>query len=191
MYQKYHTDALVLGSRESGETDRSVALYTREFGLVWARAAAVRTGHSKMRYALTHYSRSHVSLIRGKNGWRMAGAAASTTAIDKSRRGVPAFGRAAALIMRLVAGEEQNSYLFDTLAEAHDVLMRADEELVPAIELVCVARILYALGYLSPAALGSALFTHTAYEADVLTHAGESRDTILGSINRALSETHL
>lgn len=190
MYQKYHTDVLVLGSRESGETDRSVALYTRDFGLVWARGAAVRADRSKMRYALTHYSRSFVSLIRGKNGWRLAGAAAGTTAIGKPLCGVQAFARASQLVMRLVAGEETNEYLFEALAEAHAALMQADETHAPTIELVCVARILFALGYLSPAAVGSAMFAHTAYAPDLLA-GEEERDLLLVSINRALAETHL
>jgi len=190
MYQKYHTEALVLGSREQGETDRSVALYTHEFGLVWARAAAARTDRSKMRYALTHYSHCHVSLIRGKNGWRIAGAAAGMTAVDKQEVGVRAFARAAQLVMRLVAGAEQNTYLFEALADGHAALLEADASLVPSIELVCVARVLYALGYLSPAAVGSAMFAHTAYAPDMLA-SDEERDVLLVSINRALAETHL
>lgn len=190
MYQKYHTDAVVLGSREQGETDRTVALYTREFGLVWARASAVRTDASKMRYALTHYSRAHVSLIKGKRGWRAAGAAADVVAVGKGGEGVRAFARASALVLRLVAGEEHNAYLFDTLADAHAALLSADTQAVPAIELVCVARVLYALGYLSPAAVGSALFAHTAYYPEALP-AEDTHDELLRSINRALAETHL
>jgi recombinational DNA repair protein (RecF pathway) len=50
MYQKYHTEAIVLGSIERGEADRTIALMTRDFGLVRARASAVRSETSKMRY---------------------------------------------------------------------------------------------------------------------------------------------
>src|SRR5665213_2708544 len=71
MYQKYHTEALVLGSRESGEADKVFALFTRDFGLVRARASSVRSESSKMRYALQKYSRASISLVRGKRGWRI------------------------------------------------------------------------------------------------------------------------
>ncbi|KKW47559.1 MAG: repair protein RecO protein, partial [Candidatus Kaiserbacteria bacterium GW2011_GWA2_58_9] len=74
MYQKYHTEALVLGNRERGENDRVFTLYTEEFGLVRARASAVRTEASRMRYALQNYSRARVALVRGKRGWRIGGA---------------------------------------------------------------------------------------------------------------------
>ena len=72
MYQKYNTEALVLGSRETGESDRVYALFTKDFGLVRARASSVRSEKSLMRYALQNYSRANVSLVRG-GGWRAAG----------------------------------------------------------------------------------------------------------------------
>ena len=64
MYQKYNTEALVLGSRETGESDRVYALFTKDFGLVRARASSVRSEKSLMRYALQNYSRANVSLVR-------------------------------------------------------------------------------------------------------------------------------
>ena len=167
MYQKYHTDALVLGSRESGEADRTVVLYTRDFGLVRARASAIRHERSKMRYALQHYSRAHVALVRGKSGWRLAGAQAD------------------------VGVQEAHAYLFEVLSEAHGAFMREACEHHATIELVCVARILYALGYISAEALETALFTHTAYTDVHLQEAEAMRGELLSSINRAISETHL
>ena len=207
MYQKYHTDALVLGSRPAGEADKMCALYTRDFGLVWAGALGARLERSKMRYALSHLTRARVSLVRGKHDWRIAGCAAENTAIEKSSAGVAACARIAQLTIRLVAGEERNEYLFCALAEAHAVLMVGCEVIgrgsqtspggltstsSPAtVELVCVARMLYALGYLSAGALGEALFVHTAYGMEHLREAEGMRDELLVSINQALAQTHL
>lgn len=190
MYQKYQTDALVLGSRESGENDRVLVLFTREFGLVRARASAVRTEHSRMRYALQNYANVNASLIRGKRGWRMAGAAAIKNA-SGDRKGVAAFARIAELTARLVHGEEKNDYLFAALVEAHGALMSEKVEAFATIEIVCVARVLYALGYLSTEALSAALFTHTAYTGESLLEAETMKDKLLVSINKAISETHL
>lgn len=191
MYQKYQTDALVLGSRESGEFDKAYVLYTRDFGLVRARATAVRSEKSKMRYALQNYSRTSLSLVRGRRGWRAAGAIALTTAIGKDTVAVAAFARIAELVTRLVHGEEKNEYLFAALAEAHGAFMKEKCEAVGMIEIVCVARILYALGYISTEALETALFTHTAYTGESLLEAETMKDTLLSSINRAIAETHL
>lgn len=189
MYQKYSTSALILGSREQGEADKVYALYTEDFGLVWARASAVRGEGSKMRSGLQSCSRARVSLVRGKRGWRLAGAASELTAVGKGREGVAAMARIAELIMRLVRGEERNEYLFSSLADAQEALFSGAEH--ASIEIVCVARVLFSLGYLSPEALETALFAHTAYGLPELEEAGAKRAALLAHINRAISETQL
>ncbi|OGG57898.1 hypothetical protein A2853_03125 [Candidatus Kaiserbacteria bacterium RIFCSPHIGHO2_01_FULL_55_17] len=189
MYQKYYTEALVLGSRERGEADRVFVLYTEDFGLVYARASAVRKETSRMRYALQHFSRARVALVRGKHGWRLGGA--TIEEVSESPEGIATFARIARLVLRLVAGEERNEYLFAALAEAHGVLMKSGREAFATIEIVCVARTLFALGYLSSEALETAIFTHTAYTGELLSEAETMRDKLLSSINRAIAETHL
>ena len=190
MYQKYQTEVLVLESRESGENDRVYALYTREFGLVWARASAVRKESSRMRYALQNLSHANCSLVKGKRGWRLAGAAAIRNAYGDPR-GVAAFARTANLVSRLVQGEEANPYLFAALTEAHDALMVRQCDAFGMIEIVCVARVLYTLGYISNEALSTALFTHTAYTGEHLLEAETMKDKLLVSINKAIAETQL
>lgn len=190
MYQKYQTDALVLKSYEQGEADKSFVLYTRDFGLVRARASAVRTERSKMRYALQNYACAKAALVRGKRGWRLAGAAA-VKSTGGDIRGVGAFARISELVLRLVQGEGHNEYLYAALSEAHDALMRRDCPAWATIEIVCVARVLYSLGYLSAEALETALFTHTAYALPHLEEAALLQDKLISSINKAIAETQL
>ena len=190
MYQKYHTEALILGSRERGEHDRIFTLYTRDFGLLHARASAVRTERSRMRYALQNYARAHVGLVRGKRGWRIGGAI-SVCKAGGNAESIVAFARVTRLVTRLVVGEEQNEYLFNALAEAHTAFRQKPYDARATIEMVCAARVLYALGYLSSEALQTALFTHTAYTGAHLLEAETMRDTLLSSINKAIAETQL
>ena len=195
MYQKYQTDALVLSSRELGEADKMYALFTRDFGLVRARASAVRREASRMRYALQNYALVHVSLVRGKRGWRIAGARSEGAAL-----GLGAFARAAELVTRLVPGEEKNDYLYESLLGAHQALMQGcggptsrggRTSAISTIEIVCVARVLYALGYISAEALQTALFTHADFQSDDIREAESLRPKLLASINHALAETQL
>lgn len=191
MYQKYQTDVLVLRSYERGEADRVFALFTREFGLVWARASAVRREASKMRYALQNGALSRLSLVRGNRGWRVAGAAAIRQ-VDVARgSGTSAYARIAQLLERLAGGEEPNPYLFDTLIDTHAALMHEAADLHPIIELVAVARMLYALGYLSQEAFGTALFAETAFTTAGLREVQAVQPKLLSSVNRAISETQL
>ena len=143
-----------------------------------------------MRYALQNYSHASISLVKGKRGWRIAGAA-SLSSIDPrgNTSRISAFARISELVTRLVQGEDTNQYLFETLSQAHEAL-REDAE-VPTVEIVCVARVLYALGYISSEALDTALFSHTAYGIEHLREAETLKDKLLSSINRAISETHL
>lgn len=189
MYQKYYTEALVLGSREHGESDRVFALYTKDFGLVRARASAVRKETSRMRYALQHYSHAQIALVRGKRGWRIGGAVALPE--RGSLEGMLTFARIARLVLRLVAGEERNDYLFSALSEAHNALAKPEREMFPTIEIISVARILFALGYLSNEALSTTLFAHTSYGAEHVREAEILREELLSSINRAITESHL
>jgi recombinational DNA repair protein (RecF pathway) len=194
MYQKYHTEVLVLSVIAKGESDALVVLMTRDFGLVRARATGLRNESSKMRYALQPYSRSTASLIKGARGWRVAGASARAVATPGS--GLAAFARASDLMQRLVQGEEKNERLFDVLDEAHRACMEHGAA-TPTIEIVTVARILYALGYLSlealqiPEQIGTTLFGHNVFSSEAVQSAEAHKDTMLKTINRALSETHL
>lgn len=196
MYAKYQTDALVLGSRNVGESDKLLTLYTCDFGLVRARASALRSEKSKMRYALQNFSRSQTALVRGLRGWRVAGALPRGSVREMGFDAMRSFARIAHLMTRLT-GEEKNEYLFETLAEARRALARAESGALPMIELMCVARILYALGYISKEALELtaprelALFTHTTYTGEFLKDAEALREKLLGSVNRAIAETHL
>lgn len=189
MYTKYNTEALVLVTYESGEADRSVVLYTRDFGLVRARASGVRLERSKMRYSLQAYSFSRVSLVRGKNGWRAAGA----TSVRSLPSGAitTSFARVSSLASRLIAGEERNDYLFAALADAHASLAECAPESVPTIEIMCVARVLYALGYISAEAQDTTLFSHTIYAHEHVAEARRAQDALLFSINKALNEAQL
>jgi recombinational DNA repair protein (RecF pathway) len=190
MYQKYQTDALVLKSSEQGEADKVCALYTHDFGLVYARASAVRAEGSRMRYALQNYSCARVVLVRGRRAWRLAGASA-TRNCSGGPETIAAFARISELVLRLVAGEEKNEYLFAALAEAHAALMQTQCSAWATIEIVCVARVLYALGYLSAEALQTTLFTHTTYAPAHLEEAEVLYDALLSSVNRAIAETQM
>ncbi len=192
MYAKYQTEALVLDEREVGESDRLYALYTREFGLVHARARAVREERSRMRFALQILSRAEVSLIRGNRGWRIAGARSIDCLPGERPENARVLARLGKLVVRLNAGEEQNAYAFETLAAAHGSLkeMRSQEAL-GAIELLAAARILHALGYLSAEGVSAALFVGAAYEESDVQGAARLKDTLLVAVNKAIAETQL
>lgn len=190
MYAKYVTDAIVIGNTPQGEADARVTLFTREFGLVRARASAARREQSRMRCAVQSFTIVRASLIRGKD-WRLAGAVACVSLCSGPRESLASFARISRLVTRLIGGEEQNEKLYNLLESAHAALRVADARMCPTIELLCVARMLHTLGYLSSDALGTALATETLFAPEMLVSAESERMAILTSVNRALSETQL
>lgn len=193
MYEKYPTDAFVLSGRNRGEADRYYTLYTREFGLIRARCSSVRAERSKMRYALQTFSLSNVSLIRGRAGWRIAGAAAKSGIVVDARIGLlpyAALARISKLLERLLHGEEKSDYLFDSVQEARSALLQERSD-ADSIELLCVIRILFALGYIAPNSAMQPLFANCDYTDVMLGTVQAYKVSALGVVNAALSATQL
>jgi DNA repair protein RecO len=187
-YRIYRTDAIVLRSYPHREADRTLVLYTEDFGLVYAHAQGIRHERSKLRYALTDLSRAQVALVRGKAGWRVTGAV-STHLPKGDKAALLSLARIASLITRLVHGEDQNGYLFNTLAMAHEQL--AHGEPTDVIEVVSVSRMLHALGYIAPEPTDEPLFRGRAFEPEALDLTREMMPRLLHRINETLAATQL
>lgn len=158
MHHIHHTEAFVLGSRPKGEDSKLLILYTRELGLVYAHAQGIRKISSKLRFTLQDFSRATVDLVRGKEIWRVTTAAPihSYRTVRSDRATERILARVASLLIRLVTGEEANEEVFRTLVRTYEMLERTGQsaEDYRALELLSVARILMALGYLSRATPG-------------------------------------
>ena len=114
------------------EADRLYTILTHDLGLVRASASGVRKEESKLRGALEPLALSNVSLVRGKEYWRITSA--------ESIRRIPltdGLARALALLERLVQGESPHPELFDVV-----------ETYLEAEESILVGHILLHLGYL-------------------------------------------
>ncbi len=190
MYAKYTTEAVVLAQSCVAEHDTFAVLYTKDFGLVYARAAGARKEHSKMRGALHLGALTTVSLVKGKAGWRLAGA--QNNSLTLSAEDTHVFARAARLVRRLVVGEEANEYLYTNLRSFVETLLTTQGER-GALELIAVARILYGLGYVSAEALREApavLATDTITQEGV-SYASEKRRVLLEAVNNAIAASQL
>jgi DNA repair protein RecO (recombination protein O) len=127
-YHIYTTKGLILSERPLREADRLYSILTRDLGLVRATALGVRKEASKLRGALEPVSLSTVSLVRGKEHWRLT----SAEFLKSFKKSKPLV-----LLEQLVAGEAVHPELFDAV-EKH---LESDETTL-------VAQILYHLGYL-------------------------------------------
>lgn len=187
-YRIYRTDAIVLKSYPYREADRTLVLYTEDFGLLYAHAQGIRHERSKLRYALTDLSRAQVALVRGKAGWRVTGAVSKALPAG-GKPALLSLARIAALTTRLIQGEDRNGYLFSTLTTAHELLAKGEE--TELIEVVSVSRMLHALGYIAPDAVDEMLFKDHAYEPAALDTTRAELPRLLRRINETLAVTQL
>jgi len=64
MHHIYHTHGFILSSRNNGEANRMLMIYTREMGLIRAVAQGIRLHKSKLRFTLQDFSYVNVDLVR-------------------------------------------------------------------------------------------------------------------------------
>lgn len=189
----YQSTAFVLGGTNVGDANRYIDLFTRDIGFVRAVAQSVRREKSKLRYSLQPYTFGKVSLVRGRDIWRLTGAmedfnAYHTLKTDKEK--LVLLYNVATLLKRLLQGEGQNEYLFDTFSsfvkELH--VTTADTKELKAMEYLTVLRILYSLGYVEKR---DGLYDSHDYDTAYLQFVREQEKEILHEINRALEQSHL
>lgn len=138
-YHIYTTDGLVLLERPWREADRIYNILTRDLGLIRATALGVRKEASKLRGSLEPISLASISLVRGKEYWRVTSAQSLKRLSPK-----PSLLKPLALLDKLVQGEASHPELFDAV-EKMILKPNTDEEVT---EINLVAQILYHLGYL-------------------------------------------
>lgn len=150
-HEIYTTDALVLLQFEKGETASVLALFTKDFGLVYAHAQGVRKMESKLRGSLQNYAYAEVSLVRGREVWRVVNAKEkdplSGVRYEISKRVL--FAHIASLLKRFLGQEEPHPMLFDDIISSI-VFLNSEtfsQDELSRFELVTVLRILSYLGY--------------------------------------------
>lgn len=147
-YETYTTEALVCGVSNRNTADCSFRLFTREAGMLWAEARSIREERSRQRYAMQNFSRSRVTLIRGKQSWKIGSVEPLVNyyhiAHDKEARGsVVAIFR---FLQRFVHGEHGDKELFDQVMGMLTILSSEVSER-PFVTMVFQVRLLVLLGY--------------------------------------------
>jgi recombinational DNA repair protein (RecF pathway) len=159
------TEAVILDHQDFGEANRWCFLLTPDFGLVVARAQGVRELKSKLGGHLSRFSQAQISLVRGRECWRLIGA----DEVEASRPGLDALqamSRIAGMLRRLLPEAGADPELFSLVKQGFLTL--------PEKEVALVWNILRLLGYMERAEIG---------------HYPEA--VLIQEINQALSDSML
>lgn len=192
MHHIYHTEGIILGSGNFGETGKYYSIFTRDLGMIFASAQGIRKMSSKLRFVLQDFSYLKIDLIKGKDFWKITSASKTNKLEKLSEPEVFAvFVNISKLLKRLLMGEDPNKVLFIDLLKGLFILEKSktiDE--LRNIEAIIVLRILNNLGYIG----GNEIlkdFIKSPFEEDLVFKVSKSRTKILYQINKALKETHL
>jgi DNA repair protein RecO (recombination protein O) len=193
MHHIYHTEGIILGSKNYGEAGKYYSIFTRDLGMINASAQGIRKISSKLRFVLQDFSYVKIDLVRGKDFWRIT-SASKTNKLErvlKSSFNVEIFANVGRLLKRLLTGESPNQILFTDLLNGLLFLEKSkDINESQNVEIIIVLRILNNLGYIGSDEMLKNI-TKSPYEDNLIFEASRSRIKILSEINKALHETHL
>ncbi len=193
MHHIYHTEGIILGSKNYGEAGKYYFIFTRDLGMIYASAQGVRKLSSKLRFILQDFSYLKIDFIRGKDFWRITSASKTNKldGIKDHEKKLIIVSNLSSLLKRLLAGEEANGMLFADLMKGLSFLEKTNgTDELESVELIIVLRILNNLGYLGNEEDIKTIM-ELPFEEGLIIEAKKKRRQILFQINKALGETHL
>jgi len=188
----YHTEGIILGSKNFSETGKYYSIFTRDLGMIYASAQGVRKISSKLRFVLQDFAYIKIDLVQGKDFWRVT-SASKTNALEQLSKKSETFevvSNIAKLLKRLLTGVEKNEALFADLINGLAILENVEEKDLRNIEAIIVLRILNNLGYIGGNEILQNL-VKSPFEENLIFEVSKSRSQVLHQINKALKETHL
>ena len=194
----YTTEGFILKSVNFGEANKYFFIFTKDFGLIKAAAQSVRHLKSKLRYGLEDFSLAQVSLVRGREIWRLTSAEKKfSLEIFKEGGNSEKFlilSRIFSLLLRLLHGEEKNDRLFESVKEGmHFLGKKSDltEEDLASFECIMALRILSVLGYIGQLGDFDQFISSPYFTVELLAKMSALKTRAILEINKSLRETHL
>lgn len=196
MYHKHTTHAFVLSVSPSGEKNHFITLFTREFGMIRAKAQSVRVADSKLRYALQEYSYVEVSLVKGKDIWRITNALPVYNIYFELKNEQDIFltiARIFSLLRRLVPDEGCEMLIFDDIKTIcnNAQVKKYTKKSVEILEWLFVLRMLCFLGYSKKESFKNLCEDEIEWTNEYLDNVSSYKDNAIYSINQALKASQL
>ena len=182
--EKKTTDTFILNSYEQGEHDMALKLFTREFGLLYGVAKSVRKLESKLRPHLRTGRFSRITLVQGREVWRIVGA--ESVSLDGEFRAV-----ACQLLERFVRGATPQKKLFDHIISflSSDATKLPRERAILLLYYLILVDLGYADARVGGAESSSVFFAWSI--TDHVTHLMFNHDRVRTHVHTVLKEMQL
>lgn len=204
----YTTKAIIVKSIPIGEANKYYFLLTEDLGFIRASAQGVRLDKSKLKGHLQDFYLVSVSLVKGKEIWRIVGVETiESESFIKDTNKLVAIKNIFNLLTRLLHGEEKNEDLYRSIESSYKFLIKNElsEDNIKNLETITVLRILYNLGYFKTSSptlsvgaptesVGVDLIEFVRNDSlslELLNLFDKSKKTAILDINNALKESQL
>lgn len=148
MHILHTTTAFVLQAYPHGESSRTYKLLTREKGLLYAHGQGVRELKSRNKYALQTGDLSEVTLVKGREKWRITGARTlENVSVPRPNRVYKT--KLLNLIGTLLPIEDPVLEVFDVLEGSNKALCVFPETQASLIETITMLRLMDKLGFMA------------------------------------------
>lgn len=149
-YELYHTEGVIIGSRNVGEADKIFSVFTKDFGKINLQAKGVRLLKSKLRPHLNLFDWSNFSFISAREYWRLLDVKQKFIWENYNPFEFKARAMMASLIERMVKGEEKDIEIWRLIRNSLLFINNKGISLCfKEFEAIFTIRFLFQLGYIS------------------------------------------
>lgn len=181
--EKHTTHAIVIESYDQGEHDRAYKVFTREFGMIICHAKSVRKLESKLRAHIEPRSITLITLVQGREVWRLVGA-------EETRCALMYIHEVTQLLKRFIRGEGSHRALYDRIIA---FLMSTSSYEEQMVRLLLYYIVLVDLGYADAKVIGvKDIQEYSIFSIDDLyTHLLLTKASVRSHIHEVLKEMQL
>jgi len=184
MHHIYTTPAFIIHSSQYGEAGKFLMMFTRDFGMIGATAQGIRLIQSKLRYHTQDSCYSNISIVRGKEVWRLTGA----EGLEYQKNNI-LYLKILKLLKRLLQGEEKNEKLFNIVERLY--LTPIEEKDYETVESLTVLRILNTLGYVGYIDELGQFLDSDHINTELLANFSSYKPKVVRIINESLKQSQL
>jgi recombinational DNA repair protein (RecF pathway) len=184
MHHIYTTQGFIVHSSPQGESGKFLLIFTKDFGMIGATAQGIRLDQSKLRYHIQDFDLANISIVRGKEVWRITGAS------EMDHENITKVHiQILKLLKRLLQGEDKNEKLFEIIEELYKTKIENND--FEYIEIITVLRILESLGYIKENKKFIEILQSNKINSQTIDFAKTNKSLIVQEINTALKASHL
>jgi recombinational DNA repair protein (RecF pathway) len=181
-----------MSSRNSGEADRIYWLFTKDLGIVVAKATGIRKIESRLHFFVQDFKYIEASLVKGKTFWRLISAQPVHELNSKKSLSMSSRIRSLQLIQRLAPEGEPLEDLFGELVDAYTFTSTTHPKIsdMQSIEALLTLKILHNLGYWGDKQ-SDLKFITSPFSKEAISEISSVKSSIIKELNNSLRATQL